>query len=328
MINIRETKQQFESEAAAIKNADALTALKIKYLGRKQGLVVKAFEDLALLSIAEKQALGGKLNALRHGIQQKLDQLSGQLSAVSEPVDLTVPPLYRDIGHLHPLTQVQKQLEDIFKSLGFSVLQGPEIESDWYNFTALNFRPDHPARDMQDTFFIKSPEKEKLVLRTHTSPMQIRFMEKNKPPFAIIVPGTVYRNEATDATHEHTIEQLEGLVVGEDINFANMVWAIGQMMKGFFGPEAKTRIAPTYFPFVEPGAEMLMSSSHFKNGQWVEMGGCGMVHQNVFNNAGYPKNKYQGFAFGFGSIRFPLMKHGIPDIRLLHENNLQFLNQF
>jgi phenylalanyl-tRNA synthetase alpha chain len=326
MIDLDSLEQSFKSDIASAKTDSDFEAVKNKFLGRKQGLLTEAFAQFTALPLEQKKALGPKLNALRKEFERQLQNKSaGQLDSIA--ADMSVPPLHKQVGHLHPLTQVQKKLEEIFSSLGFWIVQGPEIETDWYNFTSLNFPEFHPARDMQDTFFIKD-QKDKLVLRTHTSPMQVRFMEKHKPPFAIVVPGTVYRNEATDATHEHTIEQLEGLVVGETINFANMVWTITEMMKKFFGSDAKTRIAPTYFPFVEPGAEMLMSSPNFKDGRWIEMGGCGMVHQNVFAAAGYPKNKYQGFAFGFGSIRFPLMKHGIPDIRLLHENDLRFLEQF
>lgn len=325
---IEEIKNSFDQDLNFTLKSNP-ESLKIKYLGRKSGVLNQAFDKLAKTDLEIKKTLGKRLNELKNNyIEPKIALLSKQSFGEMTQADLTLPPLLKEIGHLHPLTQVQKQLEDIFHSLGFAVVYGPEIENDWYNFTSLNFPENHPARDMQDTFFIKSPKKENLVMRTHTSPMQVRFMEKHKPPFAIVVPGTVYRNEATDATHEHTIEQIEGLVVGENINFANMVWTIDQMIKNIFGKEAKTRIAPSYFPFVEPGAEVLMSSPHFKNGQWIEMGGCGMVHQNVFRFSGYKKNVYQGFAFGFGSIRFPLMKHGIPDIRLLHENNLEFLKQF
>lgn len=328
-MDINQLKTEFEKDLASKINPENL---KIKYLGRKQGVITRAFGELAQMPVSERQKFGPQINGLKKSIEEALANLERTAGSVGQ-VDLTVPAAKNPVGHLHPLTQTQNRLEEIFQSLGFSVEYGFEIENDWYNFVALNFPENHPARDMQDTFYIKQDKppktaKEKLLLRTHTSPMQIRFMEKHRPPFAIVVPGTVYRNEATDATHEHTIEQMEGLVVGEDISFANMVWVLDTVLKKYFGSDAKTKLLPTYFPFVEPGAELALSSPHFQNGKWIELLGCGMVHQNVFTAAGYPKNKYQGFAFGFGSIRFPLMKHGIPDIRLLRENNLQFLNQF
>jgi phenylalanyl-tRNA synthetase alpha chain len=184
---------------------------------------------------------------------------------------------------------------------------------------------------MQDTFYISHEPRsdgDQLVLRTQTSSGQIRFMKQHKPPFAIIIPGRVYRNEATDATHEHTFLQMEGLVVGKNITYGNMVWTLQQVLKKFFGDDAQTKLLPSYFPFVEPGAEMAISSPKFKDGKWVEILGCGMVHQNVFEAVGYERHEYSGFAFGFGLTRFALMKYGIPDIRLLAENHLQFLKQF
>ncbi len=329
MIEIEQTQAEFENEMKSASGLANLEVIQNKYLGRKQGIITKAFQELASLSLDDKKIFGPRLQNLRNTIADTLlaEQKQYSESLIEQP-DLSVPAQTIHTGHLHPLTQTQHELEHIFTTLGFTIEEGPEIESDWYNFTALNFPKDHPARDMQDTFYVKNGSNEPLVMRTHTSPMQIRFMKTHKPPFAIVVPGTVYRNEATDATHEHTFEQLEGLVVGQDISFANMVWTINLMFKKFFGDDVKTRLLPTFFPFVEPGAEFAMSSPKFKNGKWVEMGGCGMVHQNVFAAAGYPKGKYQGFAFGFGSTRFPLMKNGIPDIRMLRENNINFLNQF
>ncbi len=331
MIDLNQIKSQFENESGHIQSAEDVEALKNKFLGRKQGLITDAFKELAGLDLEKKKQLGPELNALRTATEQKIQDLSNAFSGKIQDVDITVPPHKPSYGHLHPITQTQKELEDIFTSLGFSVQQGPEIESDWYNFTALNFPEDHPARDMQDTFFIKpesTQQKEKLVLRTQTSNVQIRFMQAHKPPFAMIAPGRVYRNEATDATHEHTFMQMEGLVVGEDVTFAQMMWTLDFSLRKFFGPETKIKILPSYFPFVEPGAEVAISNPKFRDGKWLEILGCGMVHQNVFTAAGYPKNKYQGFAFGFGLTRFALMKYGIPDIRLLSENNLEFLKQF
>ena len=327
MIEISKILESFRQDAAVLSSED----LKNKYLGRKNGIVSNALKELANLSLEEKQKIGSKLNQLRSQIEAKVLEKEVRGSAAVSTADLSIPGIRQPIGHLHPMTQIQKELEDIFTALGFTVSAGPEVETDWYNFTALNFPENHPARDMQDTFYINSPaaDREKqLVLRTQTSNTQVRFMQAHKPPFAMVAPGIVYRNEATDATHEHTFMQMEGLVVGEDVNFAQMVWTLEHVLKKFFGKETKTKLLPTYFPFVEPGAEVAISSPAFKDGKWLEILGCGMVHQNVFVAAGYPKNKYTGFAFGFGLTRFALMKYGIPDIRLLSENNLQFLKQF
>lgn len=331
--NIDSLKHQFEADLKKVANTEELESLKLKFLGRKNGLLTEHLSKLSSLSIEQKRELGPKLNSLRSYIEQSLEVFSSRFSESQNQIDITLPPSVRSYGHLHPLTQVQEELEDIFHSLGFTTEFGPEVESDWYNFTALNMPEFHPARDMQDTFYLTQTTKrnkntEKLVMRTQTSPVQIRFMETHKPPFALIVPGRVFRNEATDITHEHTFNQMEGLVVGKDISYSNMMWTLEFALKKFFGSEAKIKFLPSYFPFVEPGAEVAISHPNFHNGKWVEILGCGMVHQKVFESAGYKKNEYQGFAFGFGITRFALMKYGIPDIRLLAENNLQFLNQF
>ena len=219
--------------------------------------------------------------------------------------------------------------------MGFEIVEGPELETDWYNFTSLNFPFDHPARDMQDTFWVKSP-KEKMVLRTHTSPVQVRYMEKRKPPFRIIVPGRVYRNEATDAAHEHTLHQFEALVVGNDINVGNFKHIAKQFFSAFFGKNIDIRLRPSFFPFTEPSFEFDISCTvcggkkcpSCKNAGWLEIGGAGMVNQNVFVSAGYPRNKYQGFAWGFGIERLAMMKYKIDDIRWFESGDLRFIKQF
>ena len=229
-------------------------------------------------------------------------------------------------GREHPLSIVINQAVDIFADLGFEVATGPELEDEWHNFDALNFPKDHPARDMQDTFFIK--DKPGYVLRTHTSNTQIHFMEEftkaNKtPPFAIVVPGKVFRNEATDAGHEMQFYQLEGLMVGEDVSVANMKWVLLEFFKRFLGSDAEIRLRPSFFPFVEPGFEVDVKH----NGKWMELLGAGMVHPNVLKNCGIDSKKYQGFAFGFGLDRVAMIKLGIPDIRLFYQGDLR-LNQF
>lgn len=329
MIDIKKIQQQFASELSKATAPAALEELKIKYLGRKQGLIVNALAELVSLSVDQKRKLGPELNALRQNIEAALEEKLESLSSDASSVDVTMNGSKPALGHLHPLTQTQEELEDVFRGLGFSVVYGPEVETDWYNFTALNVPEHHPARDMQDTFYVEGKHKnQQLLLRTQTSAMQVRFMQQHKPPFAIIVPGRVFRNEATDITHEHTFLQMEGLVVGPDISYANMVWTLDHALKQFFGNEAKIKLLPSYFPFVEPGAEVALSHPKFHNGRWVEILGCGMVHQNVFEAAGYKRGELQGFAFGFGLTRFALMKYGITDIRLFAENNLQFLEQF
>jgi phenylalanyl-tRNA synthetase alpha chain len=229
-------------------------------------------------------------------------------------------------GREHPLSIVINEAVKIFTDLGFEVATGPELEDEWHNFDALNFPKDHPARDMQDTFFIKN--KPGYVLRTHTSNVQIHFMEKfakegRKPPFAIVVPGKVFRNEATDAGHEMQFYQLEGLMIGEGVSVANMKWALLEFFKRFLGQDAEIRLRPSFFPFVEPGFEVDVRH----NGKWMELLGAGMVHPNVLQNCGIDSKKYQGFAFGFGLDRVAMIKLGIPDIRLFYQGDLR-LNQF
>jgi phenylalanyl-tRNA synthetase alpha chain len=268
--DLTQVQKQFENDLNAADSLEAVEQLRQKYLGRKQGLMTLAFTDLAKAAPEEKRQRGPKLNQLKQQIEQALNEKDKSFGQSREHIDLTIPPLKRPTGHLHPITLVQQELEDIFHGLGFATVFSQEVESDWYNFTALNIPPHHPARDMQDTFYIDSKsgggktEKDQLVLRTHTSSGQIRFMQQYKPPFAIIVPGRVFRNEATDATHEHTFQQMDGLVVGEDITYANMVWLLQRALSKFFGPEVKVKIVPSYFPFVEPGAEVAISHPKFE----------------------------------------------------------------
>lgn len=338
MIDTNSIKKEFETDTAS---SFDIEQIKNKYLGRRNGLVTKAFEQLALLNGEDKKLAGKQLNELKITIEAKLQASAGSSAPQEQAVDLTLPPLTKQVGHLHPLTQTEKELEEIFKSIGFSVEFLPEIETDWYNFGSLNMPKLHPARDMQDTFYVNKnslpePPKEDVVLRTHISTVQSRSLEKYKPPFAKISFGRVYRNEATDASHEHTYNEIEGLVVGPDVNFATMIWTLDYVMKNFFGKNIKTRLVPSYFPFTEPSAEMGISCLNCggkgcpvcKQTGWVELLGCGMTHQNVYQNMGYKKGELQGFAFGMGSSRLALMKHRVTDIRLFAENDLQFLEQF
>ncbi len=338
MTGIQDIKIQFEADT---KGDFDVEQVKNKFLSRKRGLITQAFEQLADLDLESKKKIGRELNELKIEVEAKIASPGGKRRPQAGSLDVTLPPLNNFRGRLHPITQTEKQLEDIFKSIGFGVRPLPEIETDWYNFEALNMPKFHPARDTQDTFYVNkaslaNPPKEEVVLRTHISTVQSRTLETCQPPFAQISYGRVYRNEATDASHEHTYNEIEGIVVGKDVRFSSMVWTLDFVLKKFFGGEIKTRLVPSYFPFTEPSAEMAISCLNCmgkgcpvcKKTGWVELLGCGMTHQNVYANLGYKKGELQGFAFGMGTSRLALMKYKIPDIRLFNENNLQFLNQF
>jgi len=238
-------------------------------------------------------------------------------------------------GHIHPLSRVMGDIVKIFSELGFEVAEGPEIESERYNFDTLRIPADHPARDMWDTFWLK-PRTAEMLLRTHTSPVQVRYMESHKAPIAIIAPGKVYRHEATDATHEAQFYQLEGLMIGEDISLANLKWVLEQFFEKFFGKKTETRLRPSYFPFVEPGVEVDMSCfkcggkgcSTCKQTGWIEIMGAGMVHPEVLEASGVDSKKWQGFAFGAGIDRLAMLKYGIDDVRRLYDGDLRLVNQF
>lgn len=235
-------------------------------------------------------------------------------------------------GHLHPISSIIKEINEIFLDMGFEIAEGPELETEFYNFDALNVPKDHPARDMQDTFWIKQKREvtaeERRLLRTHTSSVQIRHMEKNKPPFKIIVPGKVFRNEATDATHEVQFYQLEALVVDKDISLADLKGTLGLLFKKLFGEDAEVRFRPSFFPFTEPSVEVDMLWKKDGVSKWLEIGGAGMVHPNVFSSVGVDPEEWQGFAFGFGIDRLVLLKYGIEDVRHLYSGDLRIINQF
>lgn len=229
-------------------------------------------------------------------------------------------------GHIHPISQAISEINSIFYEMGFTFVEGPELEDEWHNFDALNVPKDHPARDMQDTFFIKKqPGK---VLRTHTSPVQVRYMKEHGAPVRIIVPGKVYRNEATDATHEAQFHQLEGLFVDEGVTLGHLKWTLETFLSKFFGRETNIRFRPSFFPFVEPGVEVDVKYAGVGGVKWLELLGAGMVHSNVLSNVGIDAERYQGFAFGVGIERLLLIRHGIDDIRRFHSGDLRFVNQF
>ncbi len=315
---------------AAAADARQLQELRVRYLGKK-GELTGLLKGLGKLAPEERRAEGARINQIKTRLEDAIEQRRSDLQQqeldarlASERIDLTLPGDAYPTGGEHLLTRVTNRLLDVFTSLGYEVVTGPELETDWYNFESLNFPPDHPARDAQDTFWTTDGR----LLRTHTSPMQSRYLEANDPPFKIVVPGKTFRNEAVDATHEAQFHQLEALVVGERITMADLKGAIQEMAVALLGKGTRTRLQPAFFPFVEPGAEFAIWWTHPRTGreEWLELGGCGMVHPNVFKAAGV--EGVTGFAFGFGIERLALIPYGVTDIRYLSQGDLRVLEQF
>jgi len=343
---IKQIKNLALKEIGKAKNLTDLEYLKVKYLGRKSELTV-VLRGLKDLSEDKKKEVGEMANKARKEIEEGIKNQELRIKELEfgdiesrEKIDITYPGAKIKKGHLHPLTQVRYEIEDIFKSMGFLVVESREVEDEFHNFDALNISKNHPARDMWDTFWIKHSKSKipNLLLQTHTSPMQIRHMEKNKPPFRIIVPGRVFRYEASDATHESNFYQVEGLIVDESgkVTVANFKSVMADFMRSLFKKEVKIRLRPSYFPFVEPGFEIDVSCPYCdgagcricKRTGWIEILGAGMVNQKVFASVGFPEDKYEGFAFGFGLDRIAMVKYGIDDIRLFYSGDLRFLEQF
>jgi phenylalanyl-tRNA synthetase alpha chain len=319
---------------------DTIENIRIEYLGKK-GKITEILKTLSSLSIEEKKQIGSEINAakdaLNDAVESKKKEITNKLLEekmknekidVSSAFSFTFPK-----GHYHIISRTIEEMSDIFVSLGFDVSQGREIETDWYNFEALNIPKDHPARDTQDTFYLENSSN---LLRTHTSPAQIHIMEESKPPIKVIVPGRVYRNEATDATHSAIFHQIEGLVVGEKVTFAELKGTLSLFIHRLFGQELDLRFRPSHFQFTEPSAEVDIKCvlcggkgcRVCKGSGWLEMLGCGMVHPNVFRAVKYDPEKYTGYAFGLGVERFAMFKYGIDDMRVLYENDLRVLRQF
>lgn len=340
-INLKLLKKQVQKEFQKARHLKELDEVFNRYLGKKGKLtlVLKFLEKLPKVKRAE---IGREANKLKDFLKMKFDQRAEEIKEkirkemeAKEWIDITAPGKKPILGHLHPLTQARRKVEEIFQAMGFSVVEGPEIENEWYNFDVLNIPPDHPARDLWDTFWLKEGKK-RLLLRTHTSPVQVRYMEKNNPPLRIIVPGRVFRHEATDASHEINFYHIEGLMVGKDVSAANFKAIIEEFFKRFFEKPVEIRIRPSYFPFVEPGFEVDTTCLNCggkgctlcqKTG-WMEMMGAGMVHPAVFKNSGLNPKDWQGFAFGIGMDRLAMMKYKINDIRLFYSGDLRFLEQF
>ena len=326
---------EFDKDLSSVNVLKELEELRIKYLSRN-GIVSGLFEKLKDVPKEEKPAVGNKLNALRNYITDKFNLLKIKLeeegSAGNQKIDLTLPGCQRQIGSKHILTQTVDEIKSIFKGMGFSTFEGPELESDYYNFTALNFAPDHPARDMQDTFFISKD----FLLRTHTSPVQVRVMKNYKPPIRAIMPGRVYRSEAVNARSYCMFHQVEGLVIDTDITFAELKGTLVFFAKQFYGNDLKYRFRASFFPFTEPSAEMDITC-YICGGKgckickctgWLEILGCGMVDPNVLINCGIDPEIYTGYAFGMGIERTAMLKYNVQDIRLFFENDFRFLKQF
>jgi len=333
---IKKLRQQAVSEIAAAGSAEDIERLRVKYLGRK-GLVNGLFSGLPGVAPDDKPRIGNMLNELKAAVLAMLEEaknkMGGQTSSSGvEKLDITMPGIKRPIGHKHPLTQVFDRINEIFLNLGFKIAEGPEIETGYYNFEALNIPQEHPSRDIFDTFYIKGD----YLLRSQTSTVQIRVMEKEKPPLQIIAPGRVYRPDATDASHSFMFHQVEGLMVDKDIRFSDLKGVLTMFAKQMFGEDTKMRFRPHFFPFTEPSAEIDISCVMCKGkgcrscGQkgWIEILGAGMVHPAVFEAVGYDPKKWTGFAFGMGVERIAMLKFGVDDIRMFFENDLRFLRQF
>lgn len=337
-----ETLQQ--EAAAAIEAAqtmDELDAIRIDFLGRKAGKLNDILRGLKDLSDEEKRVVGPAANVAKQTIEELLtarERVIGSGAGDTSDFDLSLPGIRPKKGHYHPLTKVRRELLEIFTSMGFRVYEGPELDNDYYNFESLNIPKSHPARDMQDTFFIKTPitrkektelDDSKWVMRTHTSNTQVRIMEQSEGAIRCIVPGRVFRNEATDATHEHTFNQLEGFVVDKDISIGQLTGTLQEIFTQIVGTDTKIRLRPGFFPFTEPSYEVDAYMPRVKKGtDWIEMGGSGMIHPNVLRAGGYDPEEYSGFAFGMGWTRIAMLKYGITDIRLLANADIRFLEQF
>jgi phenylalanyl-tRNA synthetase alpha chain len=347
-------KARFDKQLRA-KNPDETnyTMMKNAWLGRKAGVLTLITENwLKSAPPALKPIVGQSLNQLKHHIEESLEifrvaaeKASEEVASTRERVDLSLPGVIRPIGSHHLIRQVFQEIEDIFFSIGFSVVEGPEIETPYYNFEALNIPEFHPVRDDMDTFYLELPKSAPtpLLLRTHTSPMQIRTMEKQKPPVRVIVPGKVYRRDNPDATHSFIFHQVEGLAVDTDITFCDFTGTIDYFVKQFFGPSIKTRFRPSYFPFTEPSVEFDVSCifcggsgaaagggtcSKCKGSGWIELFGAGMVDPAVYGFVNYDAKKVSGFAFGMGIDRLAMLRYGIDDIQVFFQNDVRFLRQF
>jgi phenylalanyl-tRNA synthetase alpha chain len=328
---------QQEVDSFLVKSKDDLETFRLKFISKK-GQLMSLFDDLKLASVEEKKKLGKTLNDLKQLAENRFKSLQESIENITssdhETMDLSLPVIPNKTGNLHPLNLTRYRIIEIFERLGFNVSDGPEIEDDWHNFTALNFPENHPAREMQDTFFIeKNPD---VLLRTHTSNVQVRLMKNQKPPIRSIMPGRVYRNEAISARAHCFFHQVEGLYIDKNVGFSDLKQTLYHFAKEMFGKDTKIRLRPSYFPFTEPSAEIDISClichgkgcNVCKYSGWVEIAGSGMVHPNVLRNGGIDPEEFTGFAFGMGIERITMLRYSINDLRLFSENDVRFLRQF
>jgi len=333
-MDLEEIKKEAEKEIKTVKDIRDLENWRIKYLGRKSDLSL-FFDNLKKLSLEQRKKEAQKCQATRLFLTElfKAKEKNFPTRQIKkEYFDISQPGTKKEIGHLHPISSVLKEIVGVFQNLGFEIVEGPEIETEYYNFDALRIPENHPARDMWDTLWIKPAErnqKERLLLRTHTSPMQIRYMEKHEPPFRIIVPGKTFRHEATDTSHEIQFHQVEGLMVSEVVSFSNFKFIIEEFLKAIFKDDILIRFRPSYFPFVTPGVEVdIKINSKGNRDKWLEIMGAGMVHPDLYKTVGYRNKNLQGFAFGVGVERIAMIKYKISDIRLFASSDIRFLRQF
>lgn len=335
---IKEIEAETERDYETVDDLDELENLRIKYLGKK-GKVSKLFNQIGQAPPEQRPKIGKQTNKLQNKVEklheskkEELQQLIQQENIKEEEIDVTLPGIKPEMGYSHPLTLILDEVKEVFMGLGFSIKEGPEIETEYNNFEALNIPADHPARDLQDTLYID----DNYLLRTHTSPVQIRTMSKEEPPIRIIAPGRVYRSDELDASHTPVFHQVEGLAIDTDISFSDLKGTIAVFVREIYGEDRKIRFRPSYFPFTEPSAEVDVSCivcegegcSLCSRTGWLEVMGAGMVHPNVLNMSGIDAKKYSGFAFGMGWDRIAMLKYGIDDIRVLFENDQRFLHHF
>ncbi len=335
---LQEIKANAEEQLQSVQSVEALEELRIKYLGKK-GELTAILKGMGKLTAEERPIIGALANEVREYLTSEIDNKKSEMLAAirneklkAEVIDISMPGKKPEIGNLHPLTKVLDEFKDIVIGMGFQIAEGPDVETDYYNFEALNIPKNHPARDTQDTFYVD----DNVVLRTQTSPMQIHVMENSKPPIRIIAPGRVYRSDAVDATHSPIFHQIEGLVIDKGITMADLKGTLEALIKSIYGESTRVRFRPHHFPFTEPSAELDVccfscggeGCSVCKGEGWIEILGCGMVHPKVLKNCGIDPEIYSGFAFGFGLERLVMGRYDINDIRLFFENDVRFLKQF
>jgi phenylalanyl-tRNA synthetase alpha chain len=351
---VAELTSALEQEAATVKNESDWKQFRDRWMARKNGILTQINDSwLKAAPGPQKREVGRRVNELKTNVEAVVEQTLGRISGAtsqarfrSDTLDVTLPGTRRPLGAEHPIVRTMNDIVGVFQAMGYSVAEGPEIETDYYNFESLNFPPNHPARDMQDTIFLAGQDhkqpRDRLLLRTHTSPVQIRTMEKQKPPVRVVIPGRVYRNDAPDATHSPMFHQVEGLAVDTNITFSDLKGSLDHAMKSLFGSSVKTRFRPSFFPFTEPSAEVLISCifcggsgyqgaarcPNCKASGWIELLGSGMVDPALYGFVGYDQEKYSGFAFGMGVDRIAAMLYGVTDLQLFFNGDVRFLEQF